>query len=190
MVIRAGNQNPHIMTASQCSVNTVKAAKWNVNSCSGGYAAMASRKGHNSRSDYFYTPEFIQQFQGKVMEDLNEGILSFGQRDEYWSCRNEAVLEWGFRYHSYKRRKGEILTAKAKEDRLNKPKHLAEPEINWSFLDENNCQDQLHTIQSNRRLTYYRCDVPRIMKTKLPQTVMSLGCVFRGANVMPPHIFE
>ena len=33
-------------------------------------------------------------------------------------------------------------------------------------------------------------DVPRVMKTKFPPTVMVLGVVSSEGHVMPPHIFE
>ena len=33
-------------------------------------------------------------------------------------------------------------------------------------------------------------DVPRVMKTKFPATVMVFGVVSREGHIMPPHIFE
>ena len=33
-------------------------------------------------------------------------------------------------------------------------------------------------------------DVPRVMKTKYPATVMAFGVVSSGGHIMPPHIFE
>ena len=33
-------------------------------------------------------------------------------------------------------------------------------------------------------------DVPRVMKTKFPATVMVFGVVSSDVNIMPPHIFE
>ena len=33
-------------------------------------------------------------------------------------------------------------------------------------------------------------DVPRVMKTKFPATVMVFGVVLREGHIMPPHIFE
>lgn len=37
--------------------------------CNGGHEAVAWRKEHSRRSDYFYTPEVIGNFQEKVMDD-------------------------------------------------------------------------------------------------------------------------
>ena len=33
-------------------------------------------------------------------------------------------------------------------------------------------------------------DMPRVMKTKFPATVMVLGVVSSEGHIMPPHIFE
>ena len=33
-------------------------------------------------------------------------------------------------------------------------------------------------------------DVPRVMKTKFPDTVMVFGVVLSEGHIMPPHIFE
>ena len=33
-------------------------------------------------------------------------------------------------------------------------------------------------------------DVPRVMKTKFPPTVMVLGVISSEGHIMPPHIFE
>ena len=33
-------------------------------------------------------------------------------------------------------------------------------------------------------------DVPRVMKTKLPATVMVFGVLSSEGHIMPPHIFE
>ena len=33
-------------------------------------------------------------------------------------------------------------------------------------------------------------DVPRVMKTKFPATVMHFGVVSSEGHIMPPHIFE
>ena len=198
MMIRARYQNADIMTAVQCSVNTVKAVRRDMDSCNGDYEAVASRKGHSRRSDCVRTPEFIQQLQDKVMENPSKGIRALAREMGVGDATMKLDLNEDLRYHSYKRRKGQILTANAKENRLTKAKkllnkltHPVEPGMIWFFSDEKNfCQDQLHNTQNNRWLAYNPCDVPRIMKTKFPQIVMVFGCVSSEDDVMPPHNFE
>ena len=50
--------------------------------------------------------------------------------------------------------------------------------------------DPSYDSQNHRWIaTNYR-DVPRVMKTKFPATVMVFGVVLREGHIMPPHIFE
>jgi hypothetical protein len=61
----------------------------------------------------------------------------------------------------------------------------------WFFSDEKNfCQDQVHNRQNHRWVAMCPKDIPRVMKTKLPATVMVFGVVSSEGDVMPPHIFE
>ena len=61
----------------------------------------------------------------------------------------------------------------------------------WFFSDEKNfCQDQAHNRRNNRWLAANNRDVPTVMKTKFPATVMVFGVVSSEGHVMPPHIFE
>ena len=48
---------------------------------------------------------------------------------------------------------------------------------------QDHCQHP-HWIATNNR------DVPRVMKTKFPATVMVFGVVSSAGHIMPPHIFE
>lgn len=73
MMICTGYQNTDIMTATQCSVNIVKAGRCDMDIYSGDYKAMTSRNGHSSCSDCVCILEFIE-FQDCVVEDLNKGI--------------------------------------------------------------------------------------------------------------------
>ena len=74
---------------------------------------------------------------------------------------------------------------------LNKLKYPKENNIIWFFLDKKNfCQDQTYNKQHNRWIATCHEDVPKVMKTKFPKTVMVFGVVFNKGNVMPPHIFE
>ena len=101
------------------------------------------------------------------------------------------------RYKSYKMRKGQLLTAKAKEKRLkycqkllNKLKHRLQRNMIWFFSDEKNfCQDQVVNSQNNRWLAVCFKDVPKVMQTKFPATVMVFGVVSSKGHVMPPYIF-
>ena len=107
------------------------------------------------------------------------------------------ALNEDLHYYSYKRPRGQLLTEKAREERLtkgkkllSKVKHPAEPQTIWFFYDEKNlCQDQKHNMQNNRWLAYSPNDTPRVMQTKFSETVMVFGCVSCECDAMPPHFF-
>ena len=61
----------------------------------------------------------------------------------------------------------------------------------WFFSDEKNfCQDQVHNSQNDCWIATNNRDVPRMMKTKFPATVMVFVMVSSEGHIMPPHIFE
>ena len=67
---------------------------------------------------------------------------------------------------------------------LNKLKHPKKPD------EKNFCQDQAHNSQNHCCIATNNRDVPRVMKTKFPATVMVFGVVSSEGHIMPPHIFE
>ena len=92
----------------------------------------------------------------------------------------------------------QILTEKIKNLRLiksvrllNKLKHPKKPNLLWFFSDEKNfCQDQVHNSQNHCWIAMNNRDMPRVMKTKFPATVMVFGVVSSEGHIMPPHIFK
>ena len=50
--------------------------------------------------------------------------------------------------------------------------------------------DPSYDSENDRWIATNNRDVPRVMKTKFPATVMVFGVVSREGHVMPPHIFE
>ena len=99
---------------------------------------------------------------------------------------------------SYRMQTGQLLTQATKDKRLlnstkllNKLKHLKESNMLWFFSDEKNfCQDQGPQQAEPLMDCYVPNDVPRVMKTKFPNTVMIFGVISSDRDVMPPHIFE
>ena len=46
------------------------------------------------------------------------------------------------------------------------------------------------TLKMQIRMVQHLRDMPRVMKTKFPATVMVSGVVSSEGHIMPPHIFE
>ena len=107
------------------------------------------------------------------------------------------ALNEDLRYYSYKRHRRQLLTEKARENRLtkgkkilSKVKSLAEPQTMLFFSNEINiCQDQRHNTQNDRWLALSQKDTPCVMQTKFSKTVMVFGCVPCDGDMMPPHFF-
>jgi hypothetical protein len=102
------------------------------------------------------------------------------------------------RYKSYALRRGQFMNEATKERRLAKAKlmlnKLKKPVTNGQlifFSDEKNfSQDQKVNRKNNRWLCADISEVPIVMATKFPATVMVLGVVSNEGDVMPPHFFQ
>ena len=72
---------------------------------------------------------------------------------------------------------------------LHKLKHPEEQECLWFFSEEKNFdQDQKVNPRNDRWLCVDPTEVPTVMCTKFPATVMVFGVSSEG-HIMPPHFF-
>ena len=92
---------------------------------------------------------------------------------------------------------GQLLTQATKDRRLlnstkllNRLKHRKESNMLWFSDEKNFCQDQAHNRQNHQWIAICPNDVPRVMKTKFPNTVMVFGVISSDGDMMPLHIFE
>ena len=100
-------------------------------------------------------------------------------------------------YKSYALRRGQFMTEATKARRAEKAKKLinrlkspASQNMLIFFSDEKNfTQDQKVNRKNNRWLCSNPKEVPIVMATKFPATVMVLGVVSNEGDVMPPHFF-
>ena len=60
MMIQAGHQNKEIIVAAQCSLNTVKTIRHELENCDGDYEAVAGKKQHNRQSNYVRTADCLK----------------------------------------------------------------------------------------------------------------------------------
>jgi hypothetical protein len=77
----------------------------------------------------------------------------------------------------------EAMKARGAMKLLNKLQYPKDPGMLWFFSDEKNfCQDQVHNRQNQYWVAMCPKNVPRVMKTKFPATVMVFGVVL-SSNV-------
>ena len=140
---------------------------------------------------------------GHRQEDPDQDVHQKGPGHHWWNLgvsrtTVNACVKEVLKCSSYRRQTNQILTEKTKNLRLiksvrllNKLKHLKKSSMLWFFSGEKNfCQDQVHTSQNHRWIATNNRDVPRVMKSRFPATVMVFGVVSVEGHIMPPYIIE
>ena len=69
-------------------------------------------------------------------------------------------------------------------------RRCAAVQLMWSTDPSYNNRTIASTLKMQIRIATNNRDVPRVMKTKFPATVMVFGVVSSEGHIMPPHIFE
>lgn len=164
----------------------------------GNVSPVAKRKKHSQRSDTIRTPEFIPNVQNIIDENPRRSMRSIAKELQVSEWTIRAVVHQNIRYKSYVMRRSQFMSSKTQENRLmrskrllNKLKNPHEHGMLWFFSDEKNfVQDQKTNRQNDRWLCASPSEVPRVMHTKYPATVMVLGVVSSEGHVMPPYIFS
>ena len=142
--------------------------------------------------------EFMEKVRVIIDRSPTRSFVSISKELEVSDKTVRACVNEDLKCRSYRMQTGQLLTVPTKNRRLlkstrllNKLKHPKENNMIWFFSDEKNfCQDQMHNKQNNRWIAACPKDVPKVMKTKFPATVMVFGVVSNEVDVMPPHIFE
>ena len=142
--------------------------------------------------------DFVKGF--KAMTDVNPSKFMRSMAAELGVDKRtiQQCIDEDLHCKSYRMQTGQLLTQATKDRRLlnftkllNKLKHPKESNMLWFFSDEKNfCHDQTHNRQNHRWIAMCPSNVPRVMKTKFPNTVMVFGVINSDGYVMPLHIFE
>ncbi|QQP40452.1 Uncharacterized protein FKW44_014491 [Caligus rogercresseyi] len=185
MMIRAVCKDMEIMKTACVARNTVKSIRSELEESNNNYEKVVERKKGKRRSDFLRTPEFVEKLQKKVQEDPSKSCTKLAEELGVGNTTVRVCINEDLRYHFYKRRKGQILTEKAQENRfnkalklLNKLKHPVHNETLWFFSDEKNfTQDQKHNSQNNRCCVRNPHEVPIVAQTKFPAAVIVFGII-------------
>ena len=135
------------------------------------------------------TKKFIEKIQAIIDEIPRRHIRRIARDLGVSHTTVNACVKEDLKCRSFRRQTSQILTEKTKNLKLiksfrliNKLKHPMKPNMLWFFSDEKNfCQDQVHNSQNPRWIATNNRDVPRVMKTKFPATVMVFGVVSKSA---------
>jgi DNA-binding Lrp family transcriptional regulator len=156
----------------------------------------SARKSHKRRSEAL-DDDIVATLQNLVDEDPGRSMRSLARELGISEKTVRKKMTEDIRYKSYALRKGQFMSEGTKERRLEKAKmllnRLKKPSSNGQlvfFSDEKNfSQDQKVNKKNNRWLCADIREVPVVMSTKFPTTVMVLGVVSNEDDVMPPHFF-
>ncbi len=156
----------------------------------------SNRKTHKKRSGSLGV-DIVARLQELVDQDPSRSMRSLARELNISEFVVRKKMAQNIRYKSYALRRGQFMSQATKERRLEKAKlllnKLKNPAANRQlvfFSDEKNfSQDQKVNWKNNRWLCADISDLPIVMATKFPTTVMVLGVVSNEGGVMPPHIF-
>ena len=85
---------------------------------------MACQTQHRKRSDAVRSPDFVQELQKKVLEDPGKVSRSLVREKSVKVATMKLSLNEFPRHPSCKRRKGQLLNARAQDDHLKKARKL------------------------------------------------------------------
>ena len=156
------------------------------------------RKTHKRRRDSIRTPEFVEELQNAIDEDPGKSMRCLARELNVCEGTVRKCVHEDIRYKSYALKRHQYMDEPTKERRADKAarllvrlKHPHDTNQLIFFSDEKNfCQDQKVNKRNDRFLCSDAEEVPVVMSTKFPATVMVLGVISNEGDVMPPFFFE
>ena len=147
--ICAGHNNATIAKFFDLTTTWVWKVRNQLKKSGGDYEAVAKRSDHK-RSDCLRTAKFINRVKNAINKDLGKSMRAIAKDMRMSEALIQRCVSEDLRYKSYKMKKGQSLTAKAKKKQLkhcqkllNKLKHPLQCNMIWFFSDKKNfCQDQ------------------------------------------------
>ena len=114
MMIRAGFKDKDIMKTACVARNTVKTIRSELEESNNDYEKVVERKKGKRRSDSLRTPEFVEKLQKLITEDPSKSSTKLAEELGVGNTTIQVCIKEDLRYNFYKRRKGQILTEKAR----------------------------------------------------------------------------
>ena len=152
----------------------------------------ASRRNHRRRSDLKRTPRFVAGLKKSILSNPRTPMNKLA-RDRHVSSRTvRRAVKHDLGMRSYVRRRRNLLTEKAKEVRRERaPVLLNHLKTRGShvtvFVDEKNFTvDEVANRQNSRVIAASPAEVPPVLESKHPASVMVFGAVACDGRIMPP----
>ncbi|UYV77427.1 hypothetical protein LAZ67_15000994 [Cordylochernes scorpioides] len=155
------------------------------------------QKKHSRRSDRVRGEEFVKNVKEKIDGNPGKSMRAIAKEMDVGSMTIVRTIHEDLGLKSYALRKGQLLTENMKNNRkgkaaalLNNLKHDSFGMLRF-FSDEKNFDvDQKVNPRNDRWICKDPSEIPVVMHTKFPASVMVLGVISSEGDVMPPHFFE
>ena len=153
----------------------------------------ASRSTHKRRSDVKRSPRFLAGLKRSILSNPKTPLKKLARARHVSSRTIRRAVNRDLGMRSYVRRRRNLLTEKAKETRKERApgllRHLKTRGHHVTvFVDEKNFTvDEVTNRQNSRVIATSPAEVPPVLESKHPASVMVFGAVAGDGRVMPPH---
>ncbi|UYV71060.1 IKK1 [Cordylochernes scorpioides] len=197
VALRAGRSPKEIVDFLKLPKTTIYRVKKQFDEADSNKEGIATRKKHSRRSDRVRGEEFVKNAKEKIDGNPGKSMRAIAKEMDVGSMTIVRTIHEDLGLKSYALRKGQLLTENMKNNRkgkaaalLNNLKHDSFGMLRF-FSDERNFDvDQKVNPRNDRWICKDPSEIPVVMHTKFPASVMVLGVISSEGDVMPPHFFE
>ncbi|UYV81663.1 ADCY1 [Cordylochernes scorpioides] len=197
VALRAGRSPKEIVDFLKLPKTTIYRVKKQFDEADSNKEGIATRKKHSRRSDRVRGEEFVKNVKEKIDGNPGKSMRAIAKEMDVGSMTIIRTIHEDLGLKSYALRKGQLLTENMKNNRkgkaaalLNNLKHDSFGMLRF-FSDEKNFDvDQKVNPRNDRWICKDPSEIPVVMHTKFPASVMVLGVISSEGDVMPPHFFE
>ncbi|UYV66796.1 hypothetical protein LAZ67_4002874, partial [Cordylochernes scorpioides] len=197
VALRAGRSPKEIVDFLKLPKTTIYRVKKQFDEADSNKEGIATRKKHSRRSDWVRGEEFVKNVKEKIDGNPGKSMRAIAKEMDVGSLTIVRTIHEDLGLKSYALRKGQLLTENMKNNRkgkaaalLNNLKHDSFGMLRF-FSDEKNFDvDQKVNPRNDRWICKDPSEIPVVMHTKFPASVMVLGVISSEGDVMPPHFFE
>ncbi|UYV84752.1 hypothetical protein LAZ67_X003316 [Cordylochernes scorpioides] len=197
VALRAGRSPKEIVDFLKLPKTTIYRVKKQFDEADSNKEGIATRKKHSRRSDRVRGEEFVKNVKEKIDGNPGKSMRAIAKEMDVGSMTIVRTIHEDLGLKSYALRKGQLLTENIKNNRkgkaaalLNNLKHDSFGMLRF-FSDEKNFDvDQKVNPRNDRWICKDPSEIPVVMHTKFPASVMVLGVISSEGDVMPPHFFE
>ncbi|UYV78053.1 hypothetical protein LAZ67_15003314 [Cordylochernes scorpioides] len=197
VALRAGRSPKEIVNFLKLPKTTIYRVKKQFDEADSNKEGIATRKKHSRRSDRVRGEEFVKNVKEKIDGNPGKSMRAIAKEMDVGSMTIVRTIHEDLGLKSYALRKGQLLTENMKNNRkgkaaalLNSLKHDSFGMLRFFFDEKNFEVDQKVNPRNDRWICKDPSEIPVVMHTKFPASVMVLGVISSEGDVMPPHFFE